>query len=189
MTTDAVFTRFPVLTTERLHLRQMQPADAEALFAIKSNFDVTRHYGEEPHQSAADSLAWIERLAASYARREALGWGVTLKGEDTLIGAVTLWNFSPDMQCAEIGYELHPAYEKRGIMTAAVSAILNFSFSELELHRIEATPFVENASSEHLLRKFGFTYEGTLRQRHYFRGRYLDQMYFGLLKVEWLKRG
>jgi [ribosomal protein S5]-alanine N-acetyltransferase len=182
MTLDAAFARFPILTTERLRLRQLQPTDAEALFAIKSNLEVTRHYGQEPHQSLADSVAWIERLHASYARREDFAWGVTLKDKDTLIGACTLWNFGPGLQCAEIGYELHPAYEKRGIMTEALSVILTFGFTKLGLHRIEATPFVENSSSQNLLRKLGFIHEGTLRQRHFFRGHYLDQMVFGLLK-------
>lgn len=83
MTIDAAFTHFPSLTTNRLHLRQIQPTDAEAIFAIESDLEVTRHYGQEPHQSLDDTQAWIRRLQASYDRREALFWGLTLKGEDT----------------------------------------------------------------------------------------------------------
>src|SRR5260221_7673527 len=45
-----------------------------------------------------------------------------------------------------------------------------------------------NGRSNNVLLKFGFTQEGTLRQRHFFRGAYEDQLYFGLLKAEWPQR-
>jgi ribosomal-protein-alanine N-acetyltransferase len=187
MSVDAVFTEFPLLTTNRLFLRQLQPSDAEALFAIKSNVEVTKHYGQEPHKSIDDSLGWIQRLHESYAQRQDIAWCMTLAGEDRLIGVITLWNLDPGYHCGELGYELHPAYEKRGIMTEAVTAVLTFGFTDLGLHRVEATPFADNPASKNLLLKLGFTYEGTLRQRHFFRDHYKDQLYFGLLKDEWLK--
>ena len=187
MTIDAAFTHFPSLTTARLHLRQIQPADAAALFAVKSDLEVTSSYGQEPHQSVDDTLGWIQRLQASYERREDFAWGITLKGEDVVIGACTLWNFDSSLRCAEIGYELHPAYQGQGIMAGAVSAILTYGFGALGLHRIEANPLAGNPASRSLLLKLGFTYEGTLRQRHFFRGQFEDQLYFGLLKEEWPK--
>lgn len=187
MTIDAAFTRFPSLTTNRLYLRQLQPTDAGALFAIKSDLEVTRHYGQEPHQSLDDTQAWLQRLQASYDRREALFWCLTRKGDDTVIGTCTFWNFDPSFQCAEVGYELHPAYGQQGIMAEAVSAILTYGFRKLGLHRIEANPLADNTPSERLLLKLGFTHEGTLRQRHFFRDHFADQLYFGLLKEEWLR--
>jgi [ribosomal protein S5]-alanine N-acetyltransferase len=186
MTLDAL-TEFPVLTTERLHLRQLRHTDGEALFAIRGNPEVTQHFGQEPHRTADDTFTWMERRRVSFEQREDIVWCVTLKGEDKLIGGCVLWNFGTGLRCAEIGYELHPAYEKRGIMTEAASAVLTFGFTTLELHRIEATPFAGNTSSHRLLHRLGFIHEGTLRQRHLFRGQFLDQMYFGLLKDEWLK--
>ena len=184
---DAVFARFPILTTERLRLRHLQQSDAEALFAIKSNLEVTGQYGQEPHQTIDDTLDWIQRIQASYERQEDLVWALTFKGEDTLIGAATLWNIDPGFHCAELGYELHPAYGKKGLMTEAVSTILTFGFTELELHRIEANPLAKNIASKNLLHKLGFMYEGNLRQRHFFRGHFEDQLYYGLLKDEWLR--
>jgi ribosomal-protein-alanine N-acetyltransferase len=187
MSFDAALVQFPTLSTRRLQLRQLRPTDAEAMFAIKGDLEVTKHYGQEPHEALDDTLAWIQRLQASYGRGEDLAWSLTLKGEDTIIGAITLWNLDPASRRGEIGYELHPAYGKQGLMTEALTAILTFGFTELELHRIEATPFADNAPSESLLLKLGFQHEGTLRQRHSFRGEYKDQLYLGLLWEDWLK--
>jgi Acetyltransferases, including N-acetylases of ribosomal proteins len=187
MTIETAFTHFPALTTNRLELRQIETMDANALFAIKSDVDVTRHYGQEPHQSLEDTLGWIRRLQDDYARREALFWCLTLKGEDRMIGECVFWNFDAGFHCAEIGYELHPAYWQQGLMSEALSAVLTYGFNELGLHRIEANPLAENTSSKSLLVKLGFIYEGNLRQRHFFRGHFEDQLYFGLLKQEWPK--
>lgn len=66
-------------------------------------------------------------------------------------------------------------------------AILTYGFAELGLHRIEANVGADNTSSEGLLRKLGFIYEGNLRQRYYFHGQFEDQHCYGLLKDEWLK--
>lgn len=70
-------------------------------------------------------------------------------------------------------------------MTEALSTILRFGFQEMGLHRVEAVVDDENERSKGLLRKVGFTYEGTLRQRYWFRNRYWDEHYFGLLRDEW----
>jgi [ribosomal protein S5]-alanine N-acetyltransferase len=184
MTIDSAFTRFPTLTTSRLHLRQMRREDGEALFAIKSNLEVTRQYGQEPHRTLADTLGWIDRLQAGYERRDTLAWGLTLQGQERLIGACMFWNFDTPMLCAEIGYELHPDHGGQGIMTEALSAVLRYGFNELGLHRIEANPLAGNTASSKILLKLGFTYEGNLRQRHFFRGHFEDQLYFGLLSHE-----
>lgn len=69
-------------------------------------------------------------------------------------------------------------------MTEAMSAILTYGFAELGLHRVETIIDSVNERSKSLLLKLGFTYEGNLRQRYSFRGRFEDEHYFGLLKDE-----
>ena len=124
MTIETAFTHFPLLTTGRLHLRQIETADAQALFVFKSDPQVTSRYGQEPHQSIDDTLGWIQRLQADYERRAALFWCLTLQGEHQMIGEITFWNFDAGFRCAEIGYELHPAYWQQGLMAEALSAVL-----------------------------------------------------------------
>lgn len=65
--------------------------------------------------------------------------------------------------------------------------VIRYGFSEMHLNRIEACPFSANAPSMRLLDRLGFRLEGNLRQRTFFREKYYDQLYFGLLKGEWEK--
>jgi ribosomal-protein-alanine N-acetyltransferase len=185
MTIDASFTTFPCLTTNRLLLRQIQPEDAEALFATFSDEDAMRFYGHEPHRSLDETRRWIERTQARFVGREAIRWGITLKGEDRVIGTCSFHHFDMGFHRAETGYELNRAFWGQGIMTEAMSAILTHGFAELGLHRVEAIIDIANERSKGLLLKLGFTYEGILRQRYFLQGRFENEHYFGLLKDEW----
>lgn len=185
MTIDGMFTQFPCLTTDRLLLRRIQLTDAEALFAIFSDANVMEFYGHMPHRSEDDSQELIRQQHAWYARREGIRWGITRKGQDRVIGSCGFYLFDEGFHRAETGYELNRTFWREGIMTEAMAAILTYAFAELGLHRIEAVVDDVNERSKGLLRKLGFTHEGTLRQRFYFRDRFWDEHYFGLLSNEW----
>jgi ribosomal-protein-alanine N-acetyltransferase len=185
MSVDAAFTHFPVLTTDRLLLRQIRATDVEAVFATFSDEEAMKFYGHEPHQSIDDSQEWIKRTQAGYDRRKSIHWGITLHGEDRMIGSCSFHRFDEGFHCAETGYELNRAFWRQGIMFEAMSAILTYGFTELGLHRVEAVIDIANEASKSLLLKLGFSYEGNLRQRYFFHGRFEDEYYFGLLKDEW----
>ena len=185
MNIDDAFTSFPSLTTKRLFLRSIMPGDAEALFAIRSDVEVMKYFGQEPYESLDETRDVIRRMEERYTRKEALRWGITLLGEDRFIGSCTLFHFDEGFHRTETGYELNRAFWGKGFMTEAMAATLTFGFSELGLHRIEAVIDIANERSKNLLLKLGFTYEGNLRQRFPFRGNFEDEHYFGLLRDEW----
>lgn len=87
---------------------------------------------------------------------------------------------------AELGYELSLEYQNKGIMSEALRAIIPFGFNELDMHRIQASVFLENQASIKLLEKFGFRREGLLRQYTYIKHRdaWEDCLVMALLKTE-----
>ncbi len=93
MTIDAAFTDFPSLATNRLFLRHIQPGDAENLYAIFSDKEAMQFYGHAPHRSVDETHALIEQIQVRYGRREAIRWGVTLKGEDRVLGSCGFHHF------------------------------------------------------------------------------------------------
>ncbi len=185
MSMNLAFTHFPLLTTDRLQLRQFQPEDAKAFFKLKSNQQIMDFYGDKTHTSLEETRTLIQEIRDLYTRHESIFWGITLKGEDAIIGSCAFISFGPDLHYAEIGYELNQEYWRQGIVAEALAVILTYGFTELGLHRIEAAMDQRNEASRNLLLKLGFTYEGNLRQRFFFRDQFLDAHYFGLLKHEW----
>ncbi|MCL4445180.1 MAG: GNAT family N-acetyltransferase [Candidatus Thermoplasmatota archaeon] len=185
MIPDSVFSGFPIIKTKRLMLRQPQHEDAEAVFSIKSDPLVTLPYCAEPYTRMEQARGWIERLHSTYRDEEGIMWFITPIGENNVIGDCTLWHIDSESECAELGYELNRSYWGRGIASEAASAVIEFGFNGMLLNRVEACPFSENRPSTGLLDRLGFTLEGNLRKRIMFRGKYFDQLYYGLLKEEW----
>jgi ribosomal-protein-alanine N-acetyltransferase len=172
------------LVTERLCIRPLEETDVDALFVLKSDPLVTRCYGQEPHSHIERTRAWVLRNLEDQRRGEVLYWALELLDGGEAIGACCLWNFNDARTCAEIGYELRPELWRKGIMTEALSAILDRAFGDLGLHRIEANPLATNLASIGTLLKLGFRREGVLRQRQLLEGRFVDQWYLGLLEDE-----
>ncbi len=182
---DVIFTRVPQIETPRLVLREIRASDADATFATFSDAQTMEFYGEAPHQSVEESRALIRAIADWYARRQGIRWGITRRGADEVIGSCGLFKFDEGFSRAETGYELRRAYWRQGIMAEAMRGLLGFGFGAMGLHRIEASVDGANERSQGLLRKLGFTHEGTLRQRFAWQGRFIDEHYFGLLRDEW----
>jgi ribosomal-protein-alanine N-acetyltransferase len=70
-------------------------------------------------------------------------------------------------------------------MAEAVAVAVRFGFLRLRLHRIEANVTAGNAASAGLLKRLGFTLEGTWRDKVYARGQFHDLWQFGLLENEY----
>ena len=89
-----------------------------------------------------------------------------------------------NQRMASVGYRLHPAYWRQGIVTEALRRAVDFVFSETELQRLEATADVRNIASLRVLEKCGFIREGTVRQGKMV-SVYCDYAIFGLLRSDW----
>jgi [ribosomal protein S5]-alanine N-acetyltransferase len=184
MTLDEAFAKLPTFATERLNVRPLVLSDAEDIFEFKSDAMVREKYGTEPHASLDQTTRWVEDRVDGYRKRDSMFWVFNLKSEPKVIGSCCYWHLDEESRCAEIGYELNRMYWHQGFTSEALQPVLAFGFEGMGLNRIEACPLVDNLPSNRLLVKFGFRYEGTLRQRVQFRGRFVDQLYYSLLKGE-----
>ncbi len=173
---------FPILETERLVLRELTKDDAEAIFACFSNEDVTRFYGQETLERVEQAEQMIEFFNKSYGEKRGIRWGIERKGTKGIIGTVGFNAWLPKHRRAEIGYEIHPDYWRKGYTAEAVSKVLSYGFMEMGLTRIGAVVFLENEASNRLLTKLGFQKEGVLRNYMYQNGKACDTNVYSLLK-------
>ncbi|HTN84231.1 MAG TPA: GNAT family protein [Sorangium sp.] len=180
----ASFDPFPVLTTPRLRLRALEPGDAERILRIQSDPEVNRYLGRAPFSSLAEAEQRIDVITAGIREHTSINWGITLQESGELVGDACFWRWNKPHRWAEIGYDLLPAFWKRGIMTEALRAILRFGFESMDLHRVEAQLTPENHASARVLERLGFTREGQHRQNWYYDGRYTDTAVYGLLRDE-----
>ena len=150
------FSSCPQLITDRLLLRQLCDADAHDIQMIRSDEQVNKFLGRTACDSLDDAKKFIAKIEKGISNKESLYWVITLKGNEKLIGIICLWNFEAGKMKAEMGFELFPAYQGKGIMTEALSEVLSFGFKELKLKTITALTHPGNRPSIKLLQKAGF---------------------------------
>ena len=186
MNLDCVFQTFPQLETERFVLRQLRLADAEALFAILSDEQVTEFYDDEPFAEISQAREQIEAWNSGYDARRCIRWGISRKEHDLLVGTCGYYGFHTWHGRASLGYELARPCWRQGMMTEALEAVIGFGFGQVGLNRIQAVVMPGNVGSERLLEKLGFQREGVLREYENWgdKGR-VDVTMFSLLRREY----
>ena len=85
------FTPFPVLRTERLLLRRIEPEDAEAMLFLRSDPTIMQYLDREPAQTVGEAALFIRHITDSLERNEGITWGISLAGDPRLIGTIGFW--------------------------------------------------------------------------------------------------
>ncbi len=157
---------FPVLSTERLTLRRPLLTDDKETFAMRSDEDVNRYIDRQKPASMADAQEVLQRLTGYIDRNESIAWAINLKGDATLLGTICLWNLDHENGVAEIGYELNPAFQGKGIMSEAMVAVLDYGFSVMQAGTIKGWVHKDNGASLKLLEKYGFNRDMVEEEKH-----------------------
>jgi len=175
---------FSELKTNRLLLRKFVSGDLDFIHTHFSNSKVSAFlYDNEPPEDINASRQILD-WCMDFASATHLRWCITLKDSSTPIGTCGFHRYDKTNNAAEIGYDLFPDYWHNGYMREALTAILSFGFEILALNRIYAFVSVHNAASNHLLETLGFSLEGVVREKHYYKGKYYDHNLYSLLKSE-----
>ena len=146
---------FPILITERLYLREITESDLEQIYFLRSDKRVNK-YIPRTKQTLETAKAHIALLAENHKKNKSVSWGITTKESNVLIGTICLWNFSEDGKTAEVGYDLYPKFQGKGIMGEALKEVLKFGFENKGFETIEAYTDFRNIPSKKLLKLHGF---------------------------------
>lgn len=147
------------LETERLVLKPIDESHVDDILKIRSNKITNQFVKRIPPKTNYDALDFILTIKKRVENKETFYWGISLKNQTNLIGTICLYRFSEDRKEAEVGYELLPDYHRKGIMSEALKAVLNFGFNELYLSEILAFTNKFNENSKSLLLKHQFILE------------------------------
>jgi RimJ/RimL family protein N-acetyltransferase len=179
---------FPILHTDRLTLRPLQPKDADAMAEYRSVPVVARYQSWDAF-TREDARRFIEEQlllgAASPGKWLQLGIIETASGK--LAGDCGLLCRQDDPRQTELGITVAPAFQKRGYASEVIGCLITYVFGELKQHRITAVTDEENIAAAALFRRVGFRQEAHFREHVWFKGRWSGELVFALLRSEWLR--
>ncbi len=165
------------LRTERLTLRPLVPADAEAYAAMRFHPEVARWLPPAPADPEEAVRSTIERFASGWSQRRYAPWGVFREGR--LIGHGGL-NYVPEFGQTEVLWALHPSAWGRGYATEVARAALGYGFGTLSLDLIFAMTLPDNRASQAVMKRIGLTY----RRRVEYKG-FRDIVWFDMDRQAW----
>ena len=176
---------FETIHTERLTLRKFTPETFAFIFDNYSKEEIMVLLGlntdEDYTRDRNKSLGGYTTY-----RSTMIQFKIVDNASGLVVGAAGFHNWYAEHSRAELGYALtKEEFKNKGIMTEAVTAILDYGFNVMNLERIEAFTSPSNEPSIKLLNKFNFTQEGYMRKRYFYDGKFEDSPVFALLKEEY----
>jgi len=178
------FIHFPELETRRLLLRSITINDAPEILFLRSDREVMRYVDRSPATCLQDAIDFIGIMQDAIDKNEGISWAIVPKGSQKLVGTIGFWRLDKANHRAEIGYALHPSFQKQGIMSEAVRTVVKYGFEKMQLHSIVADINPGNEPSRQLLLKTGFKKEAYFRENFYFNGKFLDSEIYALLRTD-----
>ena len=171
------------IETNRLILRRFAVEDAQAMFDNwASDPEVTKYLTWPPHERAAATEQLLKLWVDDYAREDVFQWAITLKENgDAPIGSIAVVNRDERTDSVELGYCIGRAWWRRGIMTEALGAVVDFMFDEAGARRVACRHDANNPHSGAVMKKCGLRYEGTLRGAGWNNQGVCDLCCYGLL--------
>ncbi len=176
-----------LLTTPRLLLRPFQSADIEPFAAYRSDPEVARYQSWEAPYSTQQAAAFIAELQTIKPGTPGEWYQLAIErqAQPGLIGDCAFHVFLHNPQQAEIGFSLAAQHQRQGYASEAVSRLLAYLFTDLNLHRVTATCDALNHASAHLLERVGMRREAHYLENTWFKGAWGSEYAYALLRREW----
>ena len=177
----------PVVHGLGFTLRELVAADAQTLMQHLTPAEVSRFISPPPA-----SVTGFERFIAWAQRERAAGryacFAVVPDGEQTAVGIFQVRHLEGREGVAEWGFILGAAYWGTGIFLAGAQRVVDFAFTEMGLHRLEARASVANGRGNGALAKLGAVREAVLRRSFERHGVWHDQALWSLWRDDWHQR-
>ena len=178
-----------LIQTDRLDLRLPQLSDhknwSQLRFESKeflTPWEPTWSHDHLLRRPFINRVNWAKR---SIQNGTAIPLFIINRNEGALIGAITLDNIrrGPN-QTATMGYWIGLPYVRKGFMSEAISALVQYAFGTLDLSRIESACLPENTPSRKVLEKCGFKYEGVAQAYIQIDGRWRTHVLYSSLRYD-----
>ena len=173
------------LETERLVLRRLTLADAEAVYRNwASDPEVTRFLTWPTHTDVEGTRKVIKSWLPLYEKKDYYHWTITLKENgDVPIGTIHgLAN--DDLESVQIGYCLGKSWWHQGIMSEAAQAVIDFFFDRVHANSICSYHDPNNPHSGMVMKHCGMKYEGTRRAADRNNTGICDASWYSILRTE-----
>ena len=175
------------IKTERLLLRQFKLTDAEDMLKYWISYAETQaRYLDQVYTSQEDVEQLLSTWIENYTSESFYKWAIVELESNCCVGQVSLW-FNEDEYCIPT-YCIGDKFQRRGYMTEAFKAVLEFAFTKLGAEKIDIATRSVNAGSQKVITNCGFRHIETDKNALYENGVQVDRYFYVLTRKEWFAK-
>jgi RimJ/RimL family protein N-acetyltransferase len=169
--------------TPRLIIKTITEENTYDMFEYRSDHNVSKFHLFHP-QNIEEIKDFIKKYTKTF-NKEGTWFQLGIFLNTKMIGDLGIHFMGPDnMQC-EIGFTIHPHYQRRGYGKESVYCLIDHLFNILRKHRIIASTRPDNTASIALLEKSGFRKEGCFVKSILNEEIWEDDLRYAMLREEW----
>ena len=176
-----------VIETPRLRIRRMAKRDRNDMYEYASRDIVTRYLLWRTHPDDEHTKRYIDYVVSLYKSGQFFDFAIEYRENSKMIGTCGFTSFDLHNNSAEVGYVLNRSFWGQEIALEALTKIIEFGFSQLMLHRIEAKFIAENEKSLRVMEKCSMKFEGIRRSSYVVKGEYRDIGICSIISDEYYK--
>lgn len=141
----------------------------------------------EPKKAPRFFTKNYQRASLMYDHQQALEgdsfrFWIIKKEDNSIIGAVSITNIIRGaFKSCFLGYKMDKNETGKGYVTEAIKKIIDVTFNDLQLHRLEAHVMPQNVSSLRVMEKLEFKKEGYGEKYLQINGKWEDHLHFALI--------
>lgn len=180
------------IVTSRIILKRYKTGDGRIFYnLIEKNRDRMIDSFPVMLSNIHDELGaefYVRKKLEEWEEQSAFNFGIWLKETGEYAGHISVKNIDWVIPRGEIAYIISEEYERKGIMTEALTAVIRFSFENLSMNRLFLRVMTANNRSYNLAERCGFLREGILRKDHKtYEGELVDLYYYGITREDYEK--
>jgi ribosomal-protein-alanine N-acetyltransferase len=172
-----------VLHGPTITLRYPEPGDAERIFELASDEEVTKWFSWGPYTAVAQAESWLEGVRDD--RESGRDLAFVIEQEGQIVGVTSLNELSARDRRAMVGTWIGRDWWGTGVNGEGKAMMAVLAFEICGLRRLGAYSNTENGRSTTALERLGFKREGTLKRWHRHGEQEFDVFVFGLLPEDW----
>lgn len=173
------------LETDRLLIRPITLADADDLFAYRSDAKANKYQGWIP-KTREDAVQFIAKCSPSFNKPETWFQVIIIEKEaQEIIGDIGIHFFGSENKQVELGCTLNKSFQNQGFATEALKGVVSYLFTTLKKHRIIISIDPQNISSIRLVERIGFRKEAHFIESLWINGQWVDDIIYALIEKDW----
>lgn len=173
------------LKGQNIFLRALEPEDLEFVYAIENDEAIWEVSNTQTPYSKFLIRQYLENAHQDIYEAKQLRLAICKNHTSEAIGLIDLFDFDPKNSRAGVGIIIQNDEDRNnGYGKEALELVINFSFTQLQLHQLYANIQTENDASIKLFSTFGFKKIGVKRDWTFSKGKFLDEAIFQLINTK-----